>query len=229
MAFPLVPVLLVGAGIWWLRSRRRTENSASEGATSDSSSLTGTARETAEFRRRKELMQMLGRKKGQKPASPSADLPLTEPAPTGFDACRDEGISDDFADDLRAAYESKNLTPVDYAEVVRILQGYKFAKAEACFAKLLEKRRSEMTAQIKADGGLPYTIKSGDTPVGVAKWYTGSPGKFKDLGKLNEKVIGKLRTVSGVSNYPGWQVGVEILIPADWKPLEKPFKVQATA
>jgi hypothetical protein len=216
MAFPIVPVLLVGAGIYWLRSRRRAEPDTSS--------------ETAEFRRRRELVQMLGRKKGQKPPSvPPADSIATEPAPVGFDACRDAGISDEFADDLRAAYESTTLTPADFAEVVTLLDGYKFSKAAECFRRLLEKRKVEMTAQVKAAGGLPYTSQNGDTPSGVAQYYTSFPAKFRELGKLNEKVLGKLMTVGGVTNYPGWKAGAEILIPADWKPLEKPFKVQASA
>lgn len=71
----------------------------------------------------------------------------------------------------------------------------------------------------------PFTIRAGDFPVAVATYYTGQGTRFKELEPLNPH-LGKLTTVNNVSNYPGWQVGVLILLPPSWngasKPLPKP-------
>ena len=231
--FPIVPLLIAGAGFWWLRSRKIAESASSSDGLS--SILTGSKpSESVEFKRRRELEKLLGGKRTRpKPgasAPPNAAPPTTLPAaPQGFDACLDEGIPPEFVADLRGAYESKNLTPADFAQIAEVLVGQSFPKAAACFTSLGMKRGEEMAAQVQKDGGLKYTIVSGDTPVGIARYYTNDAGKFRELGKLNESVLGKLKTTGGVSNYPGWKPGVEILIPAAWKPLEKPFKAKPTA
>ncbi len=68
-------------------------------------------------------------------------------------------------------------------------------------------------------GPMPFTIRAGDRPWGFGVHYTGVGSRFRFLEPLNPH-LGPLS--SGVPPYPNWQVGVEILLPAEWDPWNKP-------
>ena len=70
-------------------------------------------------------------------------------------------------------------------------------------------------------GDMPFTIRSGDRPYGLAIYWTGNGARFQELGALNPN-LGQLVTKNGVTNYEHWQVGVGIKIPSSWDPWKKP-------
>lgn len=78
------------------------------------------------------------------------------------------------------------------------------------------------------DLGIPYVhvIRFGDTPSGLARFFTGNADRWRELGPVNPHLgspVTETSPVTGVltTNYPGWQVGVAITIPDSWAPWAK--------
>lgn len=89
----------------------------------------------------------------------------------------------------------------------------------------------------------PHTIRKDDIPNKLAQYYTGDGSRFKELGALNPQ-LGKLVTKTftpppmpgtgsvapvSVTNYEGWQIGKQILLPGSWKPYSKPLPKPASS
>lgn len=224
MMGPILPIAaLVGAYFLLRKPPKAAEaSSADAAAPSDAAAAQDGAQapaamspaEKVEFRRRKELEALLGRRRGAA-APPKVEIP------EGLKPCLDENIAPELLAELITAWQSTTLTALNLAEVAQTLTESGFVKAAACFAK----KADELLAK---KGGLPHTIRSGDIPSLLATYYTGDARRFKELGTVN-KQLGKLITTNGVTNFAKWIVGTEILIPADWKPLAKPVPPLASA
>lgn len=76
-----------------------------------------------------------------------------------------------------------------------------------------------------------FTVRWGDFPYGLAQYYTGQGARFKELEPLNPQ-LGPMITRQGpkgsYSIYQNWAPGLEIQLPASWKPYEKPLPVAGT-
>lgn len=219
---PLVPLLVLGGGLLWLRSQSKKTPAKVKGKDPLGSKLSRPMTpEEVEFQRRRELTEfLLGGRKRKPAATPSTAPQAPAPAPEGpklpegLKDCIDEAMPEELVVELVAAWESTTLTVLNFAEIASVLATDGWPKAAACFARKAEQL-------VEKAGGLPHVIRSGDIPSLMAAYYTGDGSRFKELGKLNKK-LGKLVTVNGVTNYQKWVVGTEILIPASWKPLSKP-------
>jgi hypothetical protein len=66
---------------------------------------------------------------------------------------------------------------------------------------------------VMPEGPRPHTIRFGDIPYYMARYYTGDGARFRELEPINPH-IGQLMA----GQYPGWQVGTNILIPGQWNP-----------
>lgn len=71
-------------------------------------------------------------------------------------------------------------------------------------------------------GTMPFVVRYGDRPYGLAKYYTGNGARFRELEPLNPQ-LGPMVTTGGVSNYQNWQAGLVITLPAEWLPAAKPM------
>ena len=240
MAFPLLPVLAVGAGILWYRSMKMSrasegesapsgepESAAATGVAPESSSQASSASAKARGLTREGRMassapsRRIAAKMPRKPKSEaSSEPPKTQDE---FAACMDEGIPVELRADLEVAFKATDLLPADYREISGIMEASGYPKMAACFKTLADKRFAEFSKVVDKQGGLPFTIRQGDIPSLLAVYYTGDAARFRDLGGSLNKNIGKLKTVNGVSNYEGWKVGTAILIPKSWNPLDKPL------
>lgn len=69
-------------------------------------------------------------------------------------------------------------------------------------------------------GSMQFEIRFGDRPFGLAKYWTGNGGRFRELDAINPQLG---RFTGGVPPYPNWQPGTVITIPAAWKPRDKPL------
>lgn len=69
---------------------------------------------------------------------------------------------------------------------------------------------------------MPFVVRVGDRPYGLALYYTGNGSRMFELAQKNPQ-MGSLQSVNGVSTYSGWKPGLAILIPAGWHPQEKPL------
>jgi len=72
-----------------------------------------------------------------------------------------------------------------------------------------------------AMGTMLFTVRFGDRPYGLAKYYTGNGARYPELQPLNPQ-LGPMVTTGGVSNYQNWAPGLVITLPASWLPLSKP-------
>jgi hypothetical protein len=246
MAFPLLPVLAVGAGVLWYRSMKKSQASEDESAPESGTSSVAAAAVAAESPSQSAAAPAKGRPLSREgrmvssvpsrriaskmPRKPKSEAPATEPAKSEppktqdeFAACMDEGIPVELRADLEVAFKATDLLPADYREISGILEASGYPKMSVCFATLADKRLSDLSKVVDKQGGLPHTIRQGDIPSLLATYYTGDASRFKDLGGSLNKNLGKLKTVSGVSNYEGWKVGASILIPKAWNPLDKPL------
>ena len=220
---PLLPILVLGGGLLWLRSQSKKTPSkpTSRGPLGSKLGRPATP-EQVEIQRRRELTEFLLGGRKRKPAAPPMTGPAAPPpatpegpkVPEGLQGCLDDGMPEDLIVELIGAWESTTLTILNFAEIASVLAAEGWPKASACFAQKADK-------MVEKAGGLPHVIRSGDIPSLMAAYYTGDGSRFKELGKLNKK-LGKLVTTNGVTNYQKWIVGTEILIPASWKPLSKP-------
>ncbi len=68
-------------------------------------------------------------------------------------------------------------------------------------------------------GPMPFTIRQGDRPYGLASFFTGQGGRYPEIEPLNPHLGAP---TGGVPPYPQWQVGVQILLPAEWDPWNMP-------
>lgn len=68
-------------------------------------------------------------------------------------------------------------------------------------------------------GAMPFTIRIGDRPFGLAQYYTGSGARYREIEPINPH-LGP--PTGGIPPYPEWKPGVEILIPGEWDPWNKP-------
>ena len=245
MAFPLLPVLAVGAGVLWYRSMKKAQESeeasapqsspASPAATAAAESPSQASAAPAKARGLTREGRMISsdpsrRIASKMPRKPKSEAPVTTPAAPEppktqdeFAACMDDGIPFELRADLEVAFKATDLLPADYREISGIMEASGYPKMAACFAKLADKRFAELSKVVDKQGGLPHTIRTGDIPSLLATYYTGDAARFRDLGGSLNKNLGKLKTVNGVSNYEGWKVGANILIPKSWNPLDKPL------
>jgi len=246
MAFPLLPVLAVGAGVLWYRSMKKSQASEGESAPSGEPESAAAATVAPESPSQASAAPAKGRPLSREgrmvssapsrriaskmPRKPKSEAPVTEPAKTAppktqdeFAACMDEGIPVELRADLEVAFKATDLLPADYREISGIMEASGYPKMAACFLGLADKRFAELSKVVDKQGGLPFTIRQGDIPSLLAVYYTGDAARFRDLGGSLNKNIGKLKTVNGVSNYEGWKVGTAILIPKSWNPLDKPL------
>jgi hypothetical protein len=223
---PLLPLLVLGGGLLWLRSQaNKTPSKPSAAGPLGSKLGRPLTPEQNELQRRRELTEFLlggrKRKSAAPPMTSPASPPFAAPAapegpkvPEGLKGCIDDGVPEDLLAELIGAWESSTLSILNFAEIASVLAEEGWPKASVCFAQKAEK-------MVEKAGGLPHVIRSGDIPSLMAAYYTGDASRFKELGKLNKK-LGKLVTTNGVTNYQKWVVGTEILIPSGWKPLTKP-------
>lgn len=70
-------------------------------------------------------------------------------------------------------------------------------------------------------GTMLFTVRYEDRPYGLAKYYTDTGARFKELEPGNPQ-LGPMVTTGGISNYANWQAGLVITLPASWNPLSKP-------
>lgn len=88
------------------------------------------------------------------------------------------------------------------------------------------------TAPATEAGHMPFIIRFGDIPFLLATYYTGQGSRFFELEPINPHLGTLKKDSKGVSNYPGWIPGTQILIPAQWFPytknLPKPASVSAS-
>lgn len=68
---------------------------------------------------------------------------------------------------------------------------------------------------------MPFVIRMGDRPYGLAGWFTGNGGVFRELEPINPQ-LGPLLPAGSVPPYAGWIPGAQILIPAEWNPWARP-------
>jgi hypothetical protein len=248
MAFPLLPVLAVGAGVLWYRSMKKSQASEGESApesapesepssaaasavATESPSQSSAAPAKPSSGKGRIISSAASRRIASKmPRKPKSEAPVTEPAKSEppktqdeFAACMDEGIPVELRADLEVAFKATDLLPADYREISGIMEASGYPKMAACFKTLADKRFAEFSKVVDKQGGLPHTIRQGDIPSLLATYYTGDAARFRDLGGSLNKNLGKLKTVGGVSNYEGWKVGAAILIPKAWNPLDKPL------
>jgi hypothetical protein len=128
---------------------------------------------------------------------------------------------------LQSISATAGLAPLDYENLAAVLEAGGYPKAAACVRKRGKEVRTAQETTIATRGGLPHVVRTGDIPYLMAKYYTGVPGRFRELKDLNPQ-MGPLRTIDGVSNYQNWAPGLEILIPKSWNPLAKPVPAPAT-
>lgn len=80
----------------------------------------------------------------------------------------------------------------------------------------------EARAKALADGAISlYTVRKGDTPAFLARYYTGDAKRFTDLGAVNPS-LGKLVKKAGLVNYANWKVGLALRLPSSWNSNRKP-------
>ena len=240
MAFPLLPLLAAGAGLLWYRSMKKSQEvaepeSAPAAPESPAAAVAAESPKQSAAKPSSGRGKMVGSVPSRRIASKLPRKAKTDAAPSAppktqdeFAACMDDGIPVEMRADLEVAFKATDLLPADYREISGIMEVSGYPKMAACFAKLAEKRYAEMAAVVERKGGLPHTIRSGDIPSLLATYYTGDASRFKDLGGSLNKNLGKLKTVDGVSNYEGWKVGANILIPKAWQPLDKPLPPTAS-
>lgn len=149
------------------------------------------------------------------------------PTPTPGGACQlDANLPNDLRAQFSAALNSTTLSPADYEGLAQDAD-MDYPMTAACLRQKGKAVKVQQQVNLDTLGGMPFTIRQGDIPYLLAQYYTGNPARFPDLATLNPK-LGPLTTTNGVSNYPGWQVGVSILIPKSWDPLSKPIPPVAT-
>jgi len=68
---------------------------------------------------------------------------------------------------------------------------------------------------------MPFVIRMGDRPYGLAQYWTGDGARFRELEPLNPQ-LGDLAPGGTQPPYPGWIPGNTILIPIEWNPWAKP-------
>lgn len=80
-------------------------------------------------------------------------------------------------------------------------------------------------------GDMPFAVRYGDYPYGLAIYYTGQGGRFKELEPLNPQ-LGPMVTKQGpqgaYSIYQNWAPGLEIVLPASWNAWSKPLPIPGT-
>lgn len=145
----------------------------------------------------------------------------------GGDGCVDPSMPAKLREEVEKALAVDDLAPADYEKLAAAMKRAGYPMAAKCLSQKAKDRRAELEAELARLGGMPHVIRTGDIPSIMARYYTGDPMRFRDLPALNPQ-IGTLKTVNGVSNYPGWIVGRQILIPASWNPLDKPLPPPAT-
>lgn len=113
-------------------------------------------------------------------------------------------------DQVRQVYESESVGLLELDATAKALdkEGYP-ASAEA-----IRQRRKTVALQRSLEaqqrGGWLYVVRRGDIPFVIAQWYGGvRPNSLKELREANPSIA--------ANNWkPGWQVGVEILLPGKW-------------
>jgi hypothetical protein len=63
-----------------------------------------------------------------------------------------------------------------------------------------------------------HTLRLGDRPFGLAQYWTGNGGRFRELEAINPS-LGALQ--SGPLPYTNWVVGFVLNIPPQWAPWQK--------
>lgn len=113
-----------------------------------------------------------------------------------------------------------------------------FPKAAACL-----KQKAENIRKKNASGGpwvppsinklemgnMPFTLRYGDFPYGLAQYYTGQGSRFRELENVNSNLGGwvqmPLKDQPGKTYgaYANWAPGLLIKIPQDWSPWNKAY------
>lgn len=90
-------------------------------------------------------------------------------------------------------------------------------KAAEALRALAASRRAARIAQAVADGKT-YTIRSGSWPAGVAQYYTGDGGRYRELVALPENKLSH----GGPTGVQGWTPGKVLVLPAAWPKKPEP-------
>ncbi len=141
---------------------------------------------------------------------------------TGGKNCFDSHLPPDMKAQVQQMLTSSTITPTDLEAAALAAETGGFPLAAGCLRQRAQELRTKAEMEVAAKGGMPFTIRYGDIPFQLAKYYTGDGSRFFELRPLNPQ-IGALKTVNGVSNYENWKPGLQILIPAAWNPLAKPI------
>lgn len=246
MAFPIIPVLAIGAGYAWLRSMKK-KSSGGAPTRRPGAPLRGSIVPPAESAKpveekpraapKSRAQRMLDSKQAAllasklRKSSKSADElakkspppgPKSDVTPDVFAACADPTLPAELRADLEVAFKASDLLPADYRDISGILEASGYPMMAACFAKLAQEKFEAKKAQVEKAGGLLHVVREGDVPSLLAAYYTGEPARFVELAAIN-KNLGALVTTDGVSNYKGWKIGAKILLPIAWNPLDKPL------
>ena len=72
-------------------------------------------------------------------------------------------------------------------------------------------------------GAMEFTVRTGDRPVGLAQYYTGDGGRFRELEADNPQMGTITPGGVGVRPYTNWVPGLVIMLPASWFPTAKPI------
>lgn len=158
---------------------------------------------------------------------PKPPTPNTETPPADLYAqCFDPGIPTQFRNQAETALQQVN-DPTTLDALAATLASAGFPMAAACVKSKADRLRGGgglgglgdlPIPQIEPPtemGEMPYQLGYGDYPYGLANYYTGQGGRFREIGPNNPQL-----GTFGNGKYPNWDAlasaGGTILLPASW-------------
>lgn len=158
-----------------------------------------------------------------------------------FEHCLDEAMPPFMRDQVNMLLSQiTDPTQLDAAAAMAANSG--FIKAAACLKTKADELRSkprpvgpDLPGKVKPTiptpptlGPMPFTVRTGDYPYGLAQYYTGQGARYTELEPLNPN-LGPMvtRTLAGGTGtyqiYENWAPGLKIVLPLSWLPWTTPL------
>jgi len=130
----------------------------------------------------------------------------------------------EMAQTVREALADEDIEPAALEQLADLVEADHPLAAAALRARAAELRQ-KLAAEDAKRGGTPFVIRKGDMGSGLALYYTGNAGRYRELPEVNTAIGMRIirNPDTGIEYLVPWKVGETILLPLSWNARSKPL------